>query len=206
MTFTLRYMTLHDVPQVAAIDRASFDLPWSERSYAYEVAESSYSYMAALEAVTIRQAKGWLRWLSAWNGSQRALEHLVVGFGGLWNVGDEAHISTIAVHPAWRGRGLGEILLAGMIRRSLALRAGFVALEVRVSNVVAQNLYRKYEFQVVGVKQRYYRNNDEDAYDMRLDLTDEAAVARFDQRLAALQARQPFIDRYSGGDRPRQTS
>lgn len=205
MSFTLRYMTLHDVPQVAAIDRASFDLPWSERSYTYEVAESSYSYMAALEAVTVREAKGWLRWLSAWNGSQRTLEHLIVGFGGLWNVGDEAHISTIAVHPAWRGRGLGEILLASMIRRSLALQAGFVALEVRVSNAVAQNLYRKYEFQVVGVKQRYYRNNDEDAYDMRLDLTDEAVVARFDQRFAALQARQPFTDRYSGSDRPRQT-
>lgn len=203
MSYTLRYMTLHDVPQVAAIDRASFDLPWSERSYAYEVAESSYSFMAALEATSLRESRGWLRWLNAWNGHNRSLEQAVVGFGGLWNVGDEAHISTIAVHPDWRGRQLGEILLAGMIRRSLELRASFVALEVRVSNTIAQNLYRKYEFQVVGVKERYYRNNDEDAYDMRLDLTDEAAIARFDERLAALQARQPFTDRYSTFNRPR---
>jgi ribosomal-protein-alanine N-acetyltransferase len=196
MSLTLRYMSLQDVPQVAVIDRLAFDLPWSERSYAYEVTESTYSYMVVLEAV-VEQAspQGWRRWLSPLNG--RTHTRRIVGYGGLWNIMSEAHISTIATHPDFRGRGWGEILLAGMVRRSIALNTGYVALEVRVTNSRAQNLYRKYEFEVFNVKPKYYRNNNEDAYDMRLSLTSEAK-ARFNERFAALKAKHGFTDLYTG--------
>jgi ribosomal-protein-alanine N-acetyltransferase len=109
----------------------------------------------------------------------------------------EAHISTIAVHPDYRGNGWGEILLAGMVQRSITLHAGFVVLEVRVSNTSAQNLYRKYEFQTATVKPKYYRNNNEDAYDMRLDLSRPGIKERFAERFAALHATHPFEDYYS---------
>ncbi|MBI5666860.1 MAG: ribosomal protein S18-alanine N-acetyltransferase [Chloroflexi bacterium] len=200
MNLILRYMTLADVSQVAAIDRLAFDLPWSERSYAYEVTESTYSYMVVLEAATESSTQGWRRWLLPVNG--RSSGRRVVGYGGLWNIMSEAHISTIAVHPNYQGRGWGEILLAGMVRRSLALNAGYVALEVRVSNVRAQNLYRKYEFETTSVKPKYYRNNNEDAYDMRLALT-AGARARFNDRYAALQVRHGFVDAYSDHEPPR---
>lgn len=201
MSLTLRYMTLHDVAQVAAIDRLAFDLPWSERSYAYEVMESTYSYMVVLEAANEAAPVGWRRWLSPLNG--RVQTHRIVGYGGLWNIMSEAHISTIAVHPDYRGRGWGEILLAGMVRRSLALNAGYVALEVRVSNTRAQNLYRKYEFETISVKAKYYRNNNEDAYDMRLTLTPGAKL-RFQERFAALRSAHPFTDTYTTHEPPRQ--
>lgn len=195
MSLILRYMGLQDVPQVAAIDRMAFDLPWSERSYAYEVMESTYSYMVVLEASVEQMPQGWRRWLSPLNG--RTSARRIVGYGGLWNIMSEAHISTIATHPGFRGRGWGEILLAGMVRRSIGLNAGYVALEVRVSNTRAQNLYRKYEFETANIKSKYYRNNDEDAYDMRLSLTTGAKV-RFNERFAALKAKHGFTDLYTG--------
>ena len=76
---------------------------------------------------------------------------------------DEAHISTIASDEQWRGRGIGELMLLAMIERGIELGAGEVTLEVRVTNRVAQSLYRKYGFEVVGQRPRYYRDNNEDA-------------------------------------------
>ena len=76
---------------------------------------------------------------------------------------DEAHISTIATMREWRGRGIGELLLVAMIDEAQSLGAEKVTLEVRVSNLVAQNLYRKYGFKVEGRRRRYYSDNGEDA-------------------------------------------
>jgi [ribosomal protein S18]-alanine N-acetyltransferase len=196
MKFILRYMNVQDVPQVVAIDRLSFDLPWSERSYAYEITEANYSHMVVLEqAAESAQPRGWRRWMPRLNGRHPAGN--IVGYGGLWNIMSEAHISTIAVHPDYRGRGCGEILLAGMVQRSITLHAGFVVLEVRVSNTAAQSLYRKYEFQTASLKPKYYRNNNEDAYDMRLDLARPGLKIRFAGRLTALHTAHAFEDHYS---------
>jgi [ribosomal protein S18]-alanine N-acetyltransferase len=93
----------------------------------------------------------------------------VVGYGGIWLTVDDAHITTIAVAPQYRGQGLGELLLNGLIDQALDLQAAVMTLEVRVSNVVAQNLYAKYSFQVVGRRPRYYTDNGEDALIMTTD-------------------------------------
>lgn len=199
MTLTLRYMTLADVQQVVAIDEQSFDPAWSAHSYAYEISESRYSHMAVVEQSETIPINGWRRWMQRFVGSSTGvgLQRQIVGYGGLWRMMEEAHISTIATHPRWRGHSYGEILIAGMVRRSLLLNAAYVVLEVRVSNTVAQNLYRKYEFNTVSVKRNYYRSNNEDAYEMHLTLDDPAMLARFDQRMKALQTRVPFIDLYN---------
>jgi [ribosomal protein S18]-alanine N-acetyltransferase len=196
---SLRYMTLDDIPQVVEIDRLSFDTPWSARSYAYEIEESHYSHMLVMEADVVRAASGWKKLLRSFSGTinNLAVEKTIVGYGGLWNIMDEAHVSTIATHPYWRGRGWGEILLAAMIRRSLTLEAGYIVLEVRVSNTVAQNLYRKYEFETVDLRPSYYRNNNEDAYDMRLHLPDEGMKRRFGDRWKQLLEQYDFMDTYT---------
>ncbi len=190
----LRYMRQGDITQVVAIDNQSFNPPWSARSYAYEISDSSYSHMAVLETGTQAQSEnGWRRWLQPWVRTNS----LVLGYGGLWYIAGEGHISTIAAHPDQRGNGYGEILLASMIRRAITLQAEYIVLEVRVSNTVAQSLYHKYEFINVGTKHNYYRADNEDAYDMRLDLNNELMLVRFDQRFAALRARLPFNDQYT---------
>lgn len=220
MSLLLRYMRLGDVDRVVEIDRLSFDSAWSARSYVYEVSESSYSHMVSLEQFAPKPehpSPRWRRWLrtlsgetpittstsngngNSMNGSGQSgvqLVNEVVGYGGLWHIADEAHISTIAVHPIYRGRGWGEILLAAMVRRGLTLDAQYIVLEVRVSNAAAQNLYRKYGFEVAGVKPKYYRNNNEDAYDMRLDITPTMRDT-FESRYAALQTRFHFTDLYT---------
>jgi [ribosomal protein S18]-alanine N-acetyltransferase len=87
----------------------------------------------------------------------------VIGYAGLWLMVNEAHITTIAVAPDYQGRGLGEMLLLALIDRAIELEALCVTLEVRVSNQVAQSLYRKYTFQQTGLRKRYYSDNGEDA-------------------------------------------
>jgi ribosomal-protein-alanine N-acetyltransferase len=87
----------------------------------------------------------------------------VVGYAGLWFVLDEAHVTTIAVRPDQRGNGLGELLLIRLIELGVEAGAQRVTLEVRVSNEVAQGLYRKYTFKGEGIRRRYYSDDNEDA-------------------------------------------
>jgi ribosomal-protein-alanine N-acetyltransferase len=89
-----------------------------------------------------------------------------LGYAGAWCLVDEIHISTIAVHPQWRGRGLGELLLIALLERGAEQGARRATLEVRVSNSAAQALYHKYGFEIVASQKRYYADNNEDAYIM----------------------------------------
>lgn len=205
MTLILRYMQLSDISEVAYIDRLSFDPPWPPRSYAYEINESSHSHMVVLELRERKPLRGWRRLLQQWSVGRDETEEQrrIVGYGGLWKIADEAHISTIATHPDYRGRGYGEILLASMVRKSRLLEASYIVLEVRVSNTVAQKLYHKYEFEVFGTKPNYYRNDNEDAYDMRLMLDNPASNERCEQRYEAIIQRVPFRDYYSNTAHPR---
>lgn len=203
MSLVLRYMELDDIPQVVAIDKLAFDPPWSVRSYSYEINESNYSHMVVLEEQGEEHpASGLKRLVQSLSGHAGA-ERRIIAYGGLWHIVDEAHISTIATHPDLRGQGYGEIVLAGMVRRSLTLGAAYIVLEVRVSNIAAQNLYKKYDFEIIDLKPRYYHNNGEDAYDMRLSLRDEAAHPKIHRRFTDLVARRHVVDRYTDMLAPR---
>ncbi|MBL8130732.1 MAG: ribosomal protein S18-alanine N-acetyltransferase [Anaerolineae bacterium] len=199
MTRLLRHMRMSDVPDVVTIDQISFDPAWSAQAYQFEVAESSYSHMVILEeaAQSHPTATGLGRLLRTLAG--RALSPgVILGYGGLWHIDKEAHISTIAVHPRFRGLGYGELLLAAMCVRALYLRAAYVILEVRVSNAVAQNLYRKFGFETRMVKPRYYHSDGEDAYEMRLNLlpeTKERLEKDFPALLERIEVKDEFTTR-----------
>jgi ribosomal-protein-alanine N-acetyltransferase len=144
ITTTVRAMKMTDLRTVLDIDHLSFPLPWSERTYRYEIKENPSSYMYVVEIHEGRNLR-------------------VVGYVGFWFIVDEAHISTLAVHPDYRGHGIGELLLQTAINRAEKLNVRIVTLEVRISNQIAINLYRKYDFEVVGSRPRYYRDNNEEA-------------------------------------------
>jgi len=204
MSLTLRYMSVPDIQQVVSIDRVAFDPPWSARSYAYEITESTYSHMMVLESIpdAERPTNPWKRLMQNLSGGV-PIDPQIVAYGGLWKVVDEAHISTVATHPDFRGRGWGEIVaLLGMVRKSLSLGAAYVVLEVRISNTTAQNLYLKHGFVTHGIKKRYYHNNGEDAYDMRLDLLADDARENVEQKFSDAVQRHRFADHYTTATNP----
>lgn len=183
-------MRLEDVEEVMAIERQSFPLPWSANTYQHELRDNRHSHYVvvrpAQHPLAVQPAAFWARLASVFlRRSTRSGRAPVLGYGGFWLVLDEAHISTIATALAWRGRGLGELLLLAMIERGLGMGAHIVTLEVRVGNRIAQNLYRKYGFIVTGQRKNYYRDNGEDAYIMTVD---NAHGPEYAQRLQALRS------------------
>jgi len=167
-------MRARDIPTVSAIEQSVFALPWSTTAFRYELRNNPASEYVVLRYLPWVKSDKRLSWRSArWFPARRLLREsrddaALLGYGGFWVVLDEAHICTLALRPEWRGRGLGELLLVSLLERAVSHEARIVTLEVRVSNVVAQNLYYKYGFEVVGRRKRYYSDNREDALIMTL--------------------------------------
>jgi [ribosomal protein S18]-alanine N-acetyltransferase len=165
-------MELADLPSVHVIERSSFIVPWPDDAYRNEL-------------LTNRLAS----YIVARSGDD------VVGFAGLWVMVDEAHITTFAVDPRWRRRGIGERLLLALLELAVARRAREATLEVRLSNMAARRLYEKYGFRPVGIRPRYYSGNGEDALIMTTDALSSAEMRdRVDRLRAALEARPPDPD------------
>lgn len=146
--FSVRPMLLTDIDNVLAVETLSFPSVWSEKGYRNELTRNKMARYSVLE---LTQTEG--------------TPHLI-GFVGNWLMAGELHISTIALHPEWRGRGLGELLLLWTLWEGVTLTADLATLEVRENNTVAQKLYRKYAFRQVGVRKRYYKDTGEDGYIM----------------------------------------
>lgn len=113
-------------------------------------------------------------------------EGIVVGYSGLMLGTEDAHVTTIAVDPAWQRKGVGRLLLLNMARVALEKRARNLTLEVRMSNHGAQALYREFGFVPAGIRKNYYSETNEDALVMWANDIDSPEYA---QRLAALEAR-----------------
>ena len=208
MSLILRYMRMNDIREVSSIDRLCFQPPWSRDSYAFEINESRISHMVVLEerdgsAAVAAEDGGWMGRLGGWLRQETAVAAgVILGYGGIWKIDAEAHISTIATHPDHRGRGYGELLLAAMCRKALRLQADYLVLEVRVSNAVAQKLYHKYGFSQHGRKRNYYRSDNEDAFDMRMQL-DYSGRRKLEGQYRELRGRVDVRDAFSGARRPR---
>ena len=143
----IRKMNFNDLPVVLQVDRMSFPMPWPERSYRYELTKNPASNLLVAEIDGV-------------------IPNEVIGFVGCWLIADEVHISTIAVHPYHRRQGVGEKLLLTVLDWAVSQGAQIATLEVRVSNQIAIDLYKKQGFIIERKKAGYYRDNNEDAYQM----------------------------------------
>src|SRR6185312_4759725 len=114
----------------------------------------------------------------------------IVAYGGIWLMVDEAHVTTFAVHPRYRRRRIGERLLLALLDLAVDRHAREATLEVRLSNLAARRLYEKYGFRPVGIRPRYYSDNNEDALIMT---TEPLSSAHMVERLARLRA---ALDRF----------
>jgi len=158
----IRPMTIPDLSAVQLIERASFTTPWPPHAYRQE-----------LETNRLAQ------YLVAQLGDE------VVAYAGVWLMVDEAHVTTFAVHPRFRRRRIGERLLLALLDLALARHAREATLEVRLSNLAARRLYEKYGFRPVGIRPRYYSDNQEDALIMT---TEPLASPEMRDRVARLKA------------------
>lgn len=204
LPYVIRPMEPGDVPMVVAIDRLSFPTPWPASSFLYELSHGTRAfYYVLLKPVTGGAApsgRGWRRWL-------RGLidlpgESRVIGYVGFRLQDAGAHVSTLAVHPDWRGGGLGELLLLTAMEKVLELEVDTVTLEMRASNQVAHHLYRKYGFRFKGTHRGYYRDG-EDAWLMEFEVNRDACQARLAglrQTLEARLRRQQAGVGQNGGD------
>lgn len=180
--FIVQSMKVWDIPEVMAIEKTSFPLPWSATAYRHELTQNELSHYLVVRKREPPGVPTQTRWFDRWLRKPKPRQSPVIGYIGFWVLDEEAHISTIAVRPDWRGHGLGELLLVAVIDLAASLQAQVVTLEVRVSNLVAQNLYRKYAFEKAGHHRRYYRDNDEDALLMTTPQIDEPAFLKMYHR------------------------
>lgn len=134
-----RDMVPEDAAEVEQVERACFHIPWSRESFWQEAANEQTAYVLAL------------------SGDR------VAGYGGEWIVAGEAQVTNVAVHPDFRGRGIGKGLMRELIQRAKARGATAMTLEVRPSNTAALALYERFGLRSVGRRKGYYQDNGEDA-------------------------------------------
>jgi ribosomal-protein-alanine N-acetyltransferase len=141
-------MRVRDLDEVLAIERISFPTPWSREAYHRELIVNDYAcYIVG------------------------RLDGVVVSYGGMWVVLDEAHVTNIAVRPEYRGHGVGRLTMAALEARARELGASRMTLEVRVSNAEARRLYEGLGYRSTGIRRNYYSDTREDAIVMWKDLS-----------------------------------
>ncbi|MFT9600963.1 ribosomal protein S18-alanine N-acetyltransferase [Mesobacillus sp.] len=146
-TITFRHMTVDDLDEVMEVEVNSFTIPWSREAFFNELTKNQFAQYLIVE-----------------------VDQKVVGYCGVWIIVDEAHITNIALLPEYRGLKLGEALMAKVMELAREIGAIRMTLEVRVSNMRAQNLYRKFGFEEGAIRKQYYTDNMEDAIVMWVNL------------------------------------
>ena len=147
------------IDDMIAIEQACFAQPWSRKAYLGEAKKNHLAnYVGYAEAGRL------------W------------GYGGFWLILEEGHISNIAVHPAYRGRGIGKQVVQALILLCAAKGGKRMTLEVRTSNTAAIHLYEQLGFQNAGIRKAFYTDNNEDAYIMWLEAADMILGEREDDR------------------------
>ncbi len=134
-------MKLEDLNEVLAIEALAFSTPWSRNSFLYELLENERAF-----------------YLTAKNEYGR-----IMGYVGMWVVFDEGHITNLATHPQYRRQGVARRLMDQLIAASKERGVRYLTLEVRRTNSEAQELYQKMGFVHMGVRRKYYLDNNEDA-------------------------------------------
>ena len=159
-SLTLELMRESDVATVQEIEREIFATPWPRNAYYRELASR-----ASAHYVVLRQEG--LEAPARFQGAE--MDPTIIGYGGMWRMYDEAHVTTIGVRRDLHHRGYGRILFAGLVQAAYDIGAKWVTLEVRTTNDNAMHMYESFGFKVIGRRKGYYTDNGEDAIVMWSD-------------------------------------
>jgi ribosomal-protein-alanine N-acetyltransferase len=141
---TIARMTQADIRTVMRIEALSFSTSWPQSAFASELSDNKLAHYFVGRVGDPTTGP-------------------IVAYGGIWVILEDSHITTIAVHPDWRGKKFGEEMLVHLLHAAIERGASWITLEARESNHVAQNLYRKYGFSTVSTRRGYYSDNGENA-------------------------------------------
>ncbi len=206
---SIRSMEPHDIPQAMEIERQSFPTIWPQTVYQRELKNRMARYLVAHEPLDHAEAEehehgsasdhgvgGLVRRFLGGLPPPAPLAQRILGTIGVWFMMGEGHIVTIAVRQQYRRQGIGELLLTAGLETALEAQQEHVTLEYRISNEAARALYEKFGFTQVGVRARYYTDNQEDAVLMTTPPLRAPEYRRLlAQRIAEQRARR-------GGDYP----
>ncbi|GAW92510.1 ribosomal protein S18-alanine N-acetyltransferase [Calderihabitans maritimus] len=145
--YSIEPMQVKHLEEVLAIEKVSFPTPWSRHAFWSELCQNEFAHYFVC-----------------------TVEGKVAGYAGMWVILDEAHVTTLAVAPEFRGRKLSRALLAELVRQATCLGANYITLEVRPSNYPARKLYGSMGFEATGIRKGYYTDNQEDAIIMTKNL------------------------------------
>jgi len=198
-SYIIRRMEYEDIPQVAQIDREAFPGEWvfrSQAAYKQDLDNPSIRYIVACKdkdatesGQKVMPRRSWFKRVFSFERRLNTREY-IVGFSGFWMMVGEAHIIAIGVRSGYRQLGVGESLLIATVELAQILNANVVTLEVRASNKIAQELYKKYGFQVTGRRLKYYSRDGEDAMIMSTDNVSSPSFQAPFQRLKEDHARR----------------
>lgn len=198
MTYSIRPMVREDITQVNEIDHEAFPTQWPPANYRQELQNRLARYLvvyddsrtadippAKSKTGLLRLASRLMPWLKRTDTSRAPLpQQYIAGFSGIWMMVDEAHITNLAVRKEYQGKGIGGLLLIATIDLAREIKASFLTLEVRASNLTAQKLYSRYGFTQTGQRRGYYLDNREDAIIMS---TESIASPAFQANLQQLR-------------------
>lgn len=140
MNISIREMRESDLDRIMEIEKSTFTTSWSRQSFVLELKQN----LLAKYIVGV-------------------VDGDVAGYGGIWLIIDEGHITNIAVEEKYRGLGVGNKILEGLIQLCMDKNVNALTLEVRESNEVAKSLYKKHGFVEQGIRPNYYADDNEDA-------------------------------------------
>ena len=142
--FLIRPANKNDVKPIADLEKICFSLPWSERYFFEEITKNKIARYAVVE-----------------------IEGKIVGYAGIWLITDKGYITSVAVHPEFRRKGIAKELVSSLMEMSYGEGVKTYTLEVRISNKEAISLYKRLNFKECGIRRKYYEDNSEDAIIMK---------------------------------------
>lgn len=139
-TIEIREMLEEDIDNVLDVDQQIFTSSWTEDIFKHEVLDNHFAHYFVVEA-----------------------DGKIIGFVGLWIVFDDAQVTNIGILEEYRGYSIGKKLFGFAMQYAISFGVKKLSLEVRVSNIVAQKMYRKFGLVPGDIRKRYYTDNGEDA-------------------------------------------
>lgn len=177
LNVNIRSANTDDIDQIYEIEKTSYGKHhWSKQAFLKELT-NSYTIFYVAELF-------------------KNMERIIIGYISMWKIGSEGHITTLAIHDSYKRQHAADILLYNLIKTAVQNNIKWLTLEVRASNTPAIKLYTKHKFKQLGLRKKYYQDNNEDALILWTNnITDSSYIKLLEERISTLLVLNPYTDK-----------